>query len=194
VSWIQTYTGKKFDPLNPRAEDIDILDIAHALSNACRFSGHVKVLYSVAEHSLWVADLLKSWGRPPMVELWGLLHDASEAYLCDVPKPIKPHLTNYGEIEARVMLAVCERFDLPPSIPQSVHEADWHACVNEARQLLIGGPLGWDDPAVPFRLVQTNRAFAKRDFLSRFSELASLKGDAQKRVPQINEPNDESEH
>lgn len=82
--WIQTFTCQQMYPLDPREAEIDILDIAHALANLCRFNGHVKQFYSVAEHSCHVSDLL-----PQVWKLTGLLHDASEAYLCDLPRPIK---------------------------------------------------------------------------------------------------------
>src|SRR5271156_4912831 len=81
-AWIQTFTGKKFYPFNPKPQDIDIRDIAHALSNICRFTGHTKRFYSVAEHSRNVAKLV-----PAHMKLQALLHDASEAYLCDIARP-----------------------------------------------------------------------------------------------------------
>ena len=74
-SWLQTYTGKKFYPFDPREEEVDILDIAHALSQLCRFGGHTKEFYSVAEHCVLV-----SMCCPSEVKLLGLLHDAAEAY------------------------------------------------------------------------------------------------------------------
>lgn len=82
--WIQTFTGKQFWPLTPKAEDVCIEDIAHALAFKCRFGGHCKTFYSVAEHSCRVAEILR-----PEHQLIGLLHDAAEAYLPDVAAPIK---------------------------------------------------------------------------------------------------------
>ena len=79
-SWLQTYTGIQFWPLDPRPEEIDIQDIAHALSLLCRFNGHCQRFYSVAEHSVHVSTILA-----PEFGLWGLLHDAAEAYLSDIP-------------------------------------------------------------------------------------------------------------
>lgn len=83
-NWIMTRTGKKFFPCNPRIEDVDVEDIAHALSHICRFGGHSSRFYSVAEHSI-VASVL----CPDEFKLKGLLHDAAEAYLGDVPSPMK---------------------------------------------------------------------------------------------------------
>ena len=93
--WIQTYTGKKFFPMNPKTEDLDIIDIAHALSMKCRFVGHTKQFYSVAQHSVIV-----SWNcsNPHL----GLLHDAAEAYLPDVPAPIKDLYTQHIEMEEKI--------------------------------------------------------------------------------------------
>ncbi len=85
---VSLYTGRVFDVANPESWDFDIKDIAHALSNVCRFAGHVN-FYSVAEHSIRVARLLKDWGCTPEIQLAGLLHDASEAYLLDIPRPWK---------------------------------------------------------------------------------------------------------
>ncbi len=83
-NWILTYQGHRFHYLNPSIDEIDIRDIAHALSLKCRFSGHCKVFYSVGEHSIRVADQLQE-----NLKLSGLLHDAAEAYMPDVPRPIK---------------------------------------------------------------------------------------------------------
>lgn len=81
--WIVTYTGKRFRPLDPSPDSIDIVDIAHALSNTCRFTGQTRVFYSVAQHSYLVSLLCDNH------QLYGLLHDASEAYLCDIATPLK---------------------------------------------------------------------------------------------------------
>lgn len=82
--WIQTFSGKKFFPLEPEKNEYDIHDIAHALSLKCRFGGHCQRFYSVAEHCVRVADIVA-----PESKLWALLHDAAEAYLPDVCQPIK---------------------------------------------------------------------------------------------------------
>src|SRR5579885_2784587 len=82
--WIQTYCGVAFYPLDPRPEEILIEDIAHALSMLCRFTGHVKRFYSVAQHCVYVSHRCD-----PKDALWGLLHDAAEAYLNDISRPVK---------------------------------------------------------------------------------------------------------
>jgi len=84
--WFTTFTGKKFYPFSPRIEDIDIVDIAHALSLVCRFGGHLPEHYSVAQHSVLVSYLV-----PTELSLEGLIHDAAEAYIGDIIRPIKKH-------------------------------------------------------------------------------------------------------
>lgn len=138
--WIQTFRKKKFHAADPRVEDIDIEDIAHALSQQCRFSGHTSRFYSVAEHSVRVALIC-----PREHRLWGLLHDASEAYIVDIPRPFKhmDQLREYREIEAVVQGVVCDRFGLPREMPRAVKLADEILLGTEARDLM--GPLlpGW---------------------------------------------------
>jgi 5'-deoxynucleotidase YfbR-like HD superfamily hydrolase len=103
-NWIQTFTGRQFWPLDPRPEDIELLDIAHALANKCRYTGHTRSFYSVAQHSVLVSEIV-----PAADAHWGLLHDASEAYLPDVARPVKRELAGFQEIENRLMGCVAER-------------------------------------------------------------------------------------
>jgi len=90
--WIATYTGGRFYPLDPRPEDVCIADIAHSLSQICRFNGQTLQFYSVAQHSVLVSKLLGQGGPSPIHEFMGLKHDAAEAYLCDLVRPIKREL------------------------------------------------------------------------------------------------------
>lgn len=99
MSEIMTYTKKMFDPLRPIVELIDIEDIAHALSMLCRANGHFKSFYSVAQHSINCMKEAKARGYSRRVQLACLLHDASEAYLSDVTRPVKQELPRYKEIE-----------------------------------------------------------------------------------------------
>ena len=99
--FIETYTGKLFHFLDPKPWELDIQDIAHALSNTCRYGGHCDKFYSVAEHSVYVSDLL-----PSEFKMQGLLHDASEAYLVDLPRPIKDYLPGYRQMEDQIMRVV----------------------------------------------------------------------------------------
>lgn len=128
--WIETYKGIKFSFLDPQPEQVEIEDIAHSLANQCRFSGHTSVFYSVAQHSIEVAR------HSGELLLTGLLHDASEAYIHDIPSPVKPHLPGYAEMEDRIMQAIAKRFGIVWPLPQIVKDAD-HMCLKaEARGLL----------------------------------------------------------
>jgi len=169
--WIQTYTGRAFWPLAPRPEDIDLADIAHALALKCRFTGHVREHYSVAEHSVHVSRLV-----PPEDAFWGLLHDASEAYLPDVARPVKPRMIGFRRIEDRVMRAIAKRFGLRWPMPASVHKADLVALRTERRDLMAEPPMPWKtDEAIepdPETIVPIGQARAEHVFLHRFQELA----------------------
>lgn len=114
-----TVTGRLIDFNKFKPEDVDIKDIAHGLSFMCRFNGHCKYFYSVAQHSIRVASIL-----PDDHRLQGLLHDASEAYLADIARPVKMHLPDYKILENRVLSCIFERFDLPTKLPDIVKRAD----------------------------------------------------------------------
>ena len=107
---ITTYTGARFDPTRPRTEDIRIEDIAHALSLICRGNGHVKTFFSVGQHCLHCAGEALARGYSSRVAMACLLHDASEAYMSDVPRPFKPYLAEYRGFEDALMAVVYEKF------------------------------------------------------------------------------------
>lgn len=119
--------GGRHYPADPRPEDVNIADIAHALANLCRWGGHCPHFYSVAEHSVLV-----SYQVPRQHALTALMHDATEAYLGDVPRPIKVGLPEYKRMEALNWLAIAERFRLPKELPQCVHDADNAVLLAEA--------------------------------------------------------------
>jgi hypothetical protein len=124
-SSILTSTGKWFDILKPDPSLIDLQDIAGALSKLCRFGGHCRQFYSVAEHSTLTAELMSQHRLSDLTLLrWALLHDASEAYVVDIPRPAKRHLSEYLKIEEAIQRAVAERFGLPWPMPHEVHEVD----------------------------------------------------------------------
>ena len=106
MSIMNTYTGKKFDPLQMKPEDVDLVDIAHALSLLCRGGGHIDRFYTVALHSINCANEAKVRGWERKLILACLLHDASEAYIADIIRPVKPYLTNYLEIEDQIMSVI----------------------------------------------------------------------------------------
>lgn len=173
TGWIQTYTGKQFWPLEPRIEDIDIRDIAHALSNLCRFAGHVEQFYSVAQHSVLVSHIV-----PPQHALRGLLHDASEAYLIDLPRPIKHAavMGAYRAAEAHLQGMIYERFGLKPEDPESVKSADNRIFKAERRDLLKASRADWQDfdvAAVETKITPWTPLLAETLFKQRFNELST---------------------
>lgn len=169
-AWIQTYSGRRFYPTNPYVDAIVIQDIAHALSMQCRFSGHVKKFYSVAQHCVLVSYICDFEDA-----LWGLLHDASEAYLVDVPSPLKRSgkFDAYITFEKQMQDAICKRFNLDTKEPPSVKRADKLLLATEARDLM--GPLhtDWVQPCepLPFTITPLPPEEAKDLFMKRFFEL-----------------------
>lgn len=137
-SWIQTYTGKQFWPLDPKEEDIDIIDIAHALSMKCRYGGHSKTFYSVAEHSIFVSSYC-----PNKYKLEGLLHDATEGYLPDVVRPLKQHLTGFKQIEDNMARIIAKCFNLIYPFPEEVKRIDTAILGDEKRFLMADEPADW---------------------------------------------------
>lgn len=168
--WMQTYTGERFYPLDPRANEVHVMDIAHALSMIVRFGGHIKKFYSVAEHSVIVSHLV-----PPEHAFDALLHDATEAYCMDVPRPLKRYLPEYCEIEKRIWTAVAERFGLAPEMHESIKWADGEALLAEADELLVHGRRDWlftSERSAQVEVHALAPAEAKDAFLTRFYELA----------------------
>lgn len=168
MSWIQTYTGKKFFPLAPVVADIDIRDIAHSLALQCRFNGHSPMFYSVAEHSVRVSLAVE-----PDLALWGLLHDAAEAYISDVPRPVKAQMPEFSRIEDRLLCAIAKRFGLLWPVPEEIWATDLTLLATEARDLMGAPPEPWSISATPLpeRIVPVNARRAEAMFLDRFHEL-----------------------
>lgn len=137
--YIETRFGTKFYFLNPNPEDIDIKDIAFSLANQCRFNGHVP-FFSVAEHSIAVAARL-----PPAMQLAGLMHDAAEAYLSDIPSPIKQYLPDYQAMEIKVQDAINQKFGIEVSetVLREVKLADKDQTATEAHYLLESQGASW---------------------------------------------------
>ena len=146
--WIQTATGKRFDLLDPEPSMIDFEDIAIALSNLCRYGGHVKGFYSVATHSTWVAHHLGDLG--PDCARWGLMHDAAEAYLGNVVSPLKRVLPTYQELEWNLMAVIAERFNLPClALTDAVKLADQRMYATERRDIAPHMP-SWEKWPEPY--------------------------------------------
>ena len=178
--WIQTFTGKQFFPLEP--ENVDIVDIAHSLSMVCRFNGHCSKFYSVAEHSLRVSYLV-----PKKFALWGLLHDATEAYIGDIFRPInrimwysndKESFLPLDEIENHIMKLIATTFLLPWPTPREVLHADMIMLATEKRDLMSSEPSEWmpmPSPSDQKILDTLTPDEAEECFLDRFHTLISFR-------------------
>lgn len=148
MSFIITRSGLKFDLAKPSADMISTADIAHSLSMQCRFNGHTSEFYSVAQHCCLVADL-----APAEDQLAALLHDATEAYVGDLVRPLKEGMREfyechslvslYDEVERKVWWAICRRFGLDTELPPSVKHADLVALATEKRDLMPSHPEPW---------------------------------------------------
>jgi hypothetical protein len=167
-NWCQTFTGRMSWPCDPSTEDVCIEDIAHSLALQCRFAGHCRVFYSVAEHCVRV-----SWiTREPLP---GLMHDGQESYLVDVPRPVKPHLRGYDELEYDFMRVIeaWSGLDSGACSSPDVKHADAVLLTTEARDLMAPPPAPWEQRAEP--LAETIRPWGWRQaevrFLARYHEL-----------------------
>lgn len=172
MTFISTYTGRRFYPLDPNPSDVCIEDIAHALAMICRFNGHVREFYSVAEHSVHVSRIV-----PPEYALAGLLHDASEAYIADVSSPLKKSdmFIGYRLAECDLQDTIEEAMGLPPietDTAEAVRRADRAMLALEARSLLPYDPWMDDLPtSADVTLGLWGPSEAKRRFLERYAEL-----------------------
>ena len=170
MSQIITHSGCVVDVLNPHPEDIDIEDIAHALSNLCRWAGHSRYYYSVAQHSVIVSHHV-----PPEYALWGLLHDAAEAYLMDMPSPIKALLPEYAALEARMLGVISKRYGLSSECPAEVKIVDRRLRVTEAIELGLRPHLwgGLHEDPLPIQIKPIAPDGMRSAFLFRFCELVN---------------------
>jgi hypothetical protein len=168
---ILTFTGRRFWPLQPVAGDVAIVDIAHALANLCRYTGHVRKFYSVAQHSVLVSRIV-----PPEYALEGLLHDASEAYLADIASPVKRQLPWYKEHEVRLEGVIAYALGTRYPNPKAVKEADVVLYATERRDLMPPSTEGgWPQGVVPLDEVidPWPPSLAEAVFLDRYHYLAS---------------------
>lgn len=176
TAWIQTFSGKKLNPLNPRAEDICIEDIAHSLSQQCRFTGHTSVHYSVAQHCVLVSYLCN-----PEHALYGLLHDGSEYACVDLPTPLKrlPELSGYREIEKKMQQAIYRKFGLLGEEPADVKRADMMMLSIEANSFMTPLHPEWKVSVVvpTLKIESLSTRAAEELFLDRFGQLYNAKSD-----------------
>lgn len=168
-NWQQTYSGKRIDILDAKPDQVCIEDIAHALSLQCRFGGHCPVHYSVAQHSVLVASQVSQKNK-----LTGLLHDAPEAYLIDLPRPVKRMMPEYRSIEDRLYSVLAAKFGLADPIPQEVKDADTGILAAEAVQLMKTPPSEWGLPEpLPVVIDPWDAETAKRIFLQAYALLTA---------------------
>lgn len=189
MTWIQTYTGKAFDLLDPHPSMVDVRDIAHHLALINRFTGATAVPYSVAQHSV-----LCSYQAPQELALTALLHDAAEAYVTDVSRPLKEAMrligtgvskhTDYDEISFRVERAISGRFGVNiHRLDARVKSVDMRMLATERVHLHHSAPKSWDWKAEPYKLEPQMIApwpwrVAEARFLRRFVELNPESTDA----------------
>lgn len=176
--WIQTHSGRQYFLKDPRPSDIFIDDIAHALAHQCRFAGQCAKFYSVAEHSVHVSRLV-----PEEHQLAGLLHDATEAYLHDITRPLKQLLPGYEALEDAAWFTISSKFGLDFDMPAAVKEADATLVFVERRKL-FPHPVeaedwghGLQEPSVlpDVGLMGWTPRAAKQAFYDRFYELTTRK-------------------
>lgn len=171
---ILTNAGHYFFFDRPRDHSFPIEEIAHALSNLCRFTGHIRQFYSVAQHSVLV-----SFQVPPELAMCALMHDASEAYLGDVSSPLKRMLPDYKAIEVQVEEAIAHQYGLPYPMPVEIRTADMTLLITEKRDLCATGPSELDKRYWPdikpldVHIIPLAPQQARRLFLDRYAELST---------------------
>ena len=166
--WLLTNSGKRIKFHDPDPDAIVIQDIAHGLSLTCRWAGQCNTFYSVAQHSWMISSLV-----PAPDALWGLLHDAAEAYLTDLPRPVKECLPKYRIFEKNILKAVAIKFGLPESIPANVKKADNMMLATEAKLLMNCNPtdIGLNEEVLGIDIMPLEPEIAERMFLERFKEI-----------------------
>lgn len=149
-TYIITYTGKEFYPFAPNVDAIDIVDIAHSLSQKVRWNGHSVVPYSVGAHSIQAARRVRLKGAGKNLILAALLHDASEAYFADVPTPIKIHIPDIKSMEYDIQRGIEEAFGLADGIVDSdmVKKVDYECLLFEAQHILNKVPDRLSSPVI----------------------------------------------
>jgi len=174
--YIETQSARDLYLPDPDPGSICILDIAHALSHVCRFAGHIDQFYSVAEHSICVAHIL-----PKRFQLQGLMHDATEAYLCDIPTPFKRMIPQYADLENNLWRAISEKYGLPFELSPEVKEADRIMLLTERDALKSNSKRNWSPEyeatprwpgfdSRPTKYVQAGHSAMAKLFIEKFVE------------------------
>lgn len=179
MSWIQLHSNFPFDYMNIVVDGplpIFLDDISHALSNLGRYCGHSRRFYSVGEHSVLVSEWIEQLGGGLMEQKWGLLHDATEAYLQDIPSPLKhaPQMAWYREMEERLKNRIMFEFQLPQDEPLIVKQSDMDVLEAERRVLLGESLRPWtiySTRPAQVDVVGLTPEYAKKKFMMRAVEL-----------------------
>jgi len=188
MSTIQTFTGLEVNPLDLKPEDIDIIDIAHALSMKCRFGGHSATFYSVAEHSIYVARQMfkeiegqkKVGMQKKHLLLAALLHDAAEAYLADIPSPVKKKLDGFDKIEEKALKVIFTKFGIPANkyhvAMKQIKIPDERLLVTEAA-VLLRNPVSFEENGLSpasVEIFSLDQSTARIKFLEEFQVLNEM--------------------
>ena len=181
--WMQTHSGLAFYPLDPAPEDIVPTDIAHSLAMQCRYNGHVRRFYSVAEHCVLMSDWMLEHAEPRNADrarhlaLWALLHDAAEAYIGDMVRPLKINMPAFVALDELVTAAVARRFALEDAvIPSAVKAVDTRILLDERAALLGDSPRSWalgDLEPLGVKIRGWEPAIAKWEYIARLKALAT---------------------
>lgn len=172
TDYVSTFSGNRFYPLRPHIDRVAIEDIAHGLAYQCRFNGQTREFYSIAQHSLIVASLV-----PPALRLAALLHDAAEAYLGDMVKPLKVLLPEFAALEDQVSAIIAATYGIDFSDYAPIKHADLIALATEKRDLMPHSVERWayldDITPLPAIIRALGPQEAKQRFLDEFAILSS---------------------
>jgi len=177
VSYIETYTGRKFFPLAPSVEMCSIIDIAHHLSNQCRYSGATEQFYSTAQHCCILASYVENVMKGSAMDcLQILIHDAAEAYLVDVPRPVKQFMPDFRIWDRKIQMTIREWLGLADvAIPTWQDDLDSRVIVDERHQIMSdsGNDWGHDLEPLKVRVEHWPPRMAEKQFLFRYAAYMS---------------------
>lgn len=165
--YLLTFTGKRFYPAHPESLDVCIEDIAHALSNVCRYNGHLMSFYSVAQHCVYISKYIEEHYNKYLA-IVGLLHDASEAYLPDMPSPIKDTLPDFRKLEARLHKHIFDYFKLDWPYSKIIKEIDTTIRQDEIRDL---ASWGGNEKGIGISITSWSPNVAEKEFLTLYAKL-----------------------
>ena len=160
---VQVFSGRRLDLISPKPDGICIEDIAHSLSLQCRYNGHCKRFYGVADHSIRMV-----WALPDKFAPWALLHDSAEAYVSDMVRPLKRLLPGFRKIEDRILRVIAEKFELEWPMPEEIHTIDTRLLMSERRDLMGPKSMRWkiEVEPLPGLIVPMSPEEAERIFLA----------------------------